>query len=131
MNRNCSVCNIIIDENNYLKHKTVCKSCYNKNRRKNKTIEKKIVTTAQQPKVDETNNNNDNVPKYENHACVIVGPRNVGKTYYMLKVLDKIGNERPVHIITRSSNQNPEYKTSTEIKPINKYKGSVVFLMIC
>ena len=31
----------MIDENNYLKHKTVCKSCYNKNRRKNISIEKK------------------------------------------------------------------------------------------
>ena len=35
MNRNCSVCNIKIDENNYLKDRTVCKSGYNKNRRKN------------------------------------------------------------------------------------------------
>ena len=44
----------------------------------------------------------------------------------MLKVLEKIGNKRPIHIITRSSNQYPNYKTSTEIKPMNKYKGSVV-----
>ena len=43
----------------------------------------------------------------------------------MLKVLEKIRNERPIHIITRSPNQCPNYKTSTEIKPINKYKGSV------
>ena len=44
----------------------------------------------------------------------------------MLKVLEKIGNQRPIHIITRSPNQYPIYKTSNEIKPINKYKGSVV-----
>ena len=44
----------------------------------------------------------------------------------MLKVLEKIGNQRPIHIITRSPNQYPNYKTSNEIKPINKYKGSVV-----
>ena len=44
----------------------------------------------------------------------------------MLKVLEKIGNKRPIHIITRSPNQYPNYKTSTDIKPINKYKGSVV-----
>ena len=44
----------------------------------------------------------------------------------MLKKLEKIGNKRPIHIITRSSNQYPNYKTSTEIKPINKHKGSVV-----
>ena len=44
----------------------------------------------------------------------------------MLKVLEKIGNKRPINIITRSPNQYPNYKTSTEIKPINKYKGSIV-----
>ena len=40
----------------------------------------------------------------------------------MLKVLEKIGNKRP----TLSSNQYPNYKTSNENKPINKYKGPVV-----
>ena len=44
----------------------------------------------------------------------------------MLKILEKIGKQRPIHIITRSSNQYPNYKTSNEIKPINNYKGSVV-----
>ena len=44
----------------------------------------------------------------------------------MLKVLEKIGNKRSIHIITRSPNQYPNYKTSTEIKPINKYKASIV-----
>ena len=112
----------MIDENNYLKHKTVCKSCYNKNRRKNNSIEKKIDTTTQQPKTDKINN----VSPYENHACVVIGPRNVGKTYYMLKILEKTANQRPIHIITRSPNQYPNYKTSTDIKPINKYKGSIV-----
>ena len=47
-------------------------------------------------------------------------------TYYILKILEKKGNQRPIHIITRSPNQYPNYKTSNEIKPINKYKGSVV-----
>ena len=41
-------------------------------------------------------------------------------------MLEKIGNKRPIHIITRSPNQYPIYKTSNEIKPINKYKGSIV-----
>ena len=44
----------------------------------------------------------------------------------MLKIPEKIGNKRPMHIITRSLNQYPTYKTSNEIKPIDKYKGSVV-----
>ena len=44
----------------------------------------------------------------------------------MLKVLEKIDNKRPIHIITRSPNQYPNYETSNENKPINKYKGSIV-----
>ena len=126
MNRICNTCNIELDENNYLKDRTVCKSCYNENRRK-----KKSYTTIrnQQPKIEKISNNNDNNPKvstYENHAYVVIRARNVGKTYYMLKVLEKISNKRPIHIITRSPNQYANYKTSNEIKPINKYKGSVV-----
>ena len=86
----------------------------------------------EKPKIDNNNNNSDIVSTYENHACVVIGPRNVGKTYYMLKVLEKIGNKRPIHIITRSPTQYPNYKTNNEIKPINKYKGSIVFFsMIC
>ena len=127
MNRNCSACNKNLDENNYLKHRTICKKCHNENRRKNNinTITKnEIDTTTQQPKINKVINNN--VSKFENRACVVIGPRNIGKTYYMLKILKKIDNQRPIHIITRSPNQYPNYKTSNEIKPINKYKGSVV-----
>ena len=121
MDRNCSICKIKIDENIYLKHRTICKECYNENRRKN--------NNTLPPNIENDNNNNNNndiVSTYENHRHVIIGPSNVGKTYYMLKVLEKIGDKRPIHIITRSPNQYPNYKTSTEIKPINKYKGSVV-----
>ena len=117
MNRNCSACNINLDENNYLKHRTICKKCHNENRRKN-------IITPHQPKIDKIIIKN--VSKFENRANVIIGPRNVGKTYYMLKVLEKIGNKRPIHIITRYPNQYPNSKTSNEIKPVNKYKGSVV-----
>ena len=60
---------------------TVCKSYYNKNRRKNKN---NTLKQNQQPK-------NDNVSKNENHAYVVIGPRNVGKTHYMLKMFKKIG----------------------------------------
>ena len=45
--------------------------------------------------------------------------------FCMIKMLEKIDNQRPIHIITRSPKQYPNYKTSTEIKPIDKYKGSV------
>ena len=132
MNRVCNTCNIEIDENTYLKDRTVCKSCYNKNRRKNNNN-----TSHQQPNIENSNNKkklkiinnkdiNPNVLTYENHRHVVIGPSNVGKTYYMLKILEKIGNKRPIHIITRSPNQYPNYKTSTDFKAINKYKGSVV-----
>ena len=79
----------------------------------------------EKPKIDNVNNKI-NVPTHEKHAYVVIGRRNVGKTYYMLKVLEKIGNKRPIHIITRSPNQYPKYKTRNEIKPIIKYKGSIV-----
>ena len=128
MDRSCSICKIIIDENNYLKHRTICKKCHNENRRKNNNTLPNVenVNNKKKLKINSSNNNNDIVSKFENHRHVIIGPSNVGKTYYMLKVLEKIGNKRPIHIITRSPNQYPNYKTTTEIKPINKYKGSVV-----
>ena len=106
-----------------MKDRTVCKSYYNKKRRKNNN---KNLIHNQQPKINSNNDNNPNVLTYENHAYIVIGPRNVGKTYYMLKVLEKIGNKRPIHTISRSLNQYPNYKTSNEIKPINKYRESVV-----
>ena len=119
MNRNCTICKIVIDENNYLKHRTICKKCHNENRRKN--------NNTLTPNIENVNNNNNEiVSTYENHRHVVIGPSNVGKAYYTLKILEKIDNKIPIHIITRSPNQYPNYKTSNEIKPINKYKGSVV-----
>ena len=35
VNKNCTVCNMELDVLNYFKHRTVCKTCYNRNRRKN------------------------------------------------------------------------------------------------
>ena len=42
-NKNCSVCNIKLDINNYKKDRTVCKDCYNKKKRKNNLIQNKIL----------------------------------------------------------------------------------------
>ena len=81
------------------------------------------MRNIEKPKIDNVNND---VSTYENHRHVIIGPSNVGKTYNMLKILEKIGNKRPIHIKTRSPNQYPNYKTNNEIKPMNKHKGSVV-----
>ena len=66
-----------------MKDRSVCKSCYNINRRKNN----KIDITPQQPKIEKVNNKDNNtvVSTHENHAYIVIGPRNVGKTYYMLK----------------------------------------------
>ena len=115
----------MIDINNYKKDRTVCKTCYNKNKRKN-NIDTLPPNKNNNENVDNNKDKNPNLSTYENRANVIIGPRNVGKTFYMLKILEKIGNKRPIHIITRSPNQYPNYKTSTDIKPINKYKGSIV-----
>ena len=84
-NKFCSACKIKIDENNYKKDGTVCKSCYNKKKRKNEynTLPtNKINTSYQHPDIE---NVNDKVSKFENHRHVVIGPSNVSKTYYMLK----------------------------------------------
>ena len=129
--KKCIVCNIKIDDANCKKDRKICKNCYNINRKKYNNKEKKpqidnINNKNILPEKQKHNNNIPNVSTYENHSHVIIGPTNVGKTYYMLKILDKIGNKRPIHIISRSPNQYLNYKTSTDIKPINKYTGSVV-----
>ena len=59
MNRLCNTCNIERHEDNYLKDRTVCKSCYKKNRRKNNN---NTQIQNQQPNIDKINNNNDNKP---------------------------------------------------------------------
>ena len=124
--KKCTVCNIEIDEYNCKKDKNICKICYNINRKKYNNKEKKRKYDDSVNNIEKHDNNIPNTSTYENHRHVVIGPSNVGKTYYMLKVLENIQNKRPIHIITRSPNQYPNYKTTTEIKPINKYKGSVV-----
>ena len=128
--KRCTVCNIEIDECNCKKDRNICKNCYNINRTKSNNKEKKrkyddSVNNIEKPKIGNVNNKINDLTN-KNHRHVIIGPSNVGKTYYMLKIFEKIGNKRPIHIITRSPNQYPDYKTSNEIKPINKNKGSVV-----
>ena len=130
--KKCTVCNLEIDEDNCKKDRNICKMCYNINGKKYNNKEKKrnfdnSVNKIEKPKIDNNNITKNNVVlNFENPRHVIIGPCNVGKTYYMLKILEKIGNKRPIHIITRSPNQYPNYKTDIEIRPINKYKGSVV-----
>ena len=99
----------MIDINNYKKDRAICKTCQNKNKRKNnniiltpidlktasnKTVKNKKNKLKAGSNIENVNNNNNDIfSTYENRANVFIGPRNVGKTYYMLKVLDKIGKK--------------------------------------
>ena len=98
--KECTVCNIEIDEDNCKKDRNICKNCYNINRKKCNNNEKKrkhddSLNKIEKPKIDNVNNKI-NFSKYENHSYIVIGPRNVGKTYYMLKKLEKIGDKRPL-----------------------------------
>ena len=128
--KKCTVCKIEIDEDNCKKDRNIFQESCNLNGKNYKNNEEKrkyddSMNKIEKPKIGNVNNKI-NVQHYENHAYVVIGSRNVGKAYYMLKLLKKLGNKRPIHKITRSTNQCPKYKTSTEIKPINKHKESVV-----
>ena len=128
--KKCTVCNIKMDDDNCKKDRNICNNWYIINRKKSNNKEKKPQIDNNDNKIilpekQKHNNNTPNISTYENHRHVVIGPSNAGKTYYMLKILEKIGNKRLIHIITRSPNQYPNYKTSNEIKPINKYKGSI------
>ena len=53
------------------------------------------MNKIEKPKIDNANNKFI-VRTHENHAYVFIGPRNVGKIYYMLKVLEKLGSKRAI-----------------------------------
>ena len=102
----------------------------------------KINTAYQQPNSENVNNkkklkisnnkdNNPDVPTYENHRHFIIDTSNVGKTYYMLKKLEKIGNQIPIHIIARSPKQNPSFKKVIKLNQYINTKGQLYFSMIC
>ena len=127
------MCKIKRDEINYKKDRTVCKSCYNKMKRKSD-----YNTLIQASNIDNVNNEifTPRKQKHENNPIIqhmkvmpifVLVHETLAEKYCMWKTLDKIVNKRPIFLINRSPNQNPVYKTSNEIKPINKYKGSVVF----
>ena len=66
MNRICNACGIKIHEKSYLKQRTICKNCHNRNRRKNNhttIIKNEICTSQQQPKIDNVSRNKTNVPE--------------------------------------------------------------------
>ena len=92
-NKNCSVCNIKLDVNNYNKDRTVCKDCYKRKKRKNSLVQNAITISHQQPKIENGNNNN-------NDRTLFVGPSFSGKTYLMLKTL----HEYQIEIFIQSLN---------------------------
>ena len=81
----------------------VCQSCYNKTKNKRKNNDNNTLIQNQQRKI-EKNKNYVNTPSgsiYENHACFGIGLRTFGKTFYMLKTFEKIGNKRSIQKIMR------------------------------
>ena len=103
--KKCTVCNIEIDENNCKKDRNKFKKRYNRNRKKYNINEKKrkyddTLKKIEKPEIDKVN-----ISTYENHAFNNVGPRKVRNTFYMHKVLEKIGKKRPIHIMNRYPNQ--------------------------
>ena len=79
-NKNCSVCNIKEDRNNYNKYRSICKDCYNTKKRKYK-----IKPLIQNP---HTISDNDNTSR--NNRTFLVGPSFSVKAYLMLKNLSRI-----------------------------------------
>ena len=123
-NKNCSVCNIKLDINNYKKDRTLCRDCYNIKKRKNNLVQNQITISHQQPIIENGKNN-------INNRTLLVGPSFSGKTYLMLKFLSRM-IDRDIYIITKSP---PEQYTnskikikeiSDEIKPLNEYENGII-----
>ena len=52
-NNNCSASNKKLDEDNYKKDRTICKTCYNEKKRRIKNID--TIIQDQRPKTDNVN----------------------------------------------------------------------------
>ena len=96
MSRNCSVCNITIDKNNYLKDRSVCKSCYNKNRRENKN---NTLIQSEQPKNDNDKKKR-KVANPVNNRTFLIRFSNCEKTYLRNKYLHQ--KQESIFLITKS-----------------------------
>ena len=128
MNWNCSACKIKIDSNNYRKDRTVCSSCYNKNKRKNNNVN--TLSQNRQPEIDITIHKRPITKnKLENKTChwqLVVGSSGCDKTYQMNHILHR--KQEPIFIITKFLNQYPIIKaqTSDEIQHLEKYENCIV-----
>ena len=87
MNRNCNTCKKI-DENKYLKDRTVCKTCYSMNRRKNKFQQPKLKNTIHKKPIIKNN--------FQNKTChrqFIIGNLGYGISYLLNYNLLKIKDQ--------------------------------------
>ena len=111
----CTACNVKIESNNYLKDRTVCKTCYNLKRRKNNNTS---VIKNQQPKIVKVNNNN--------NRTLTLGFSNCGKPYLMNHILHQ--KQELIFCIAKSINQYPNIKAQTldEFLPLESYENSTV-----
>ena len=91
-NRNCSACNVELDNDNYKKNGTICKNCYNEKKRRKKNSN--ALIRNQQPKIDIVNNNN--------RSTLLVSPSFPDKTYLLFKIISRI---TLTEIFTQSPNQ--------------------------
>ena len=95
MNRIFNACKVKTNKNNYLKDRTVCKSRYNKNRRKNNNntiIENEIINSHRQLKIKNVNIN-------KNNRSLIIAFSNCVKTYLMNYTL--LRKQEPFFINTK------------------------------
>ena len=112
MDLNSTRCNIKKDTTNYLKHRTVSGSCYNKDKRKNNnntliqyqhhsSSGNEICASHQHPKNDNINNNRTFILRFSNSS----------ETYLMNFIL--LQKQELIHIITKSLYQKPNIKAQT------------------
>ena len=87
MERNCSSCNVKIDQHNYKYQRTICKDCYNI--KKQKYNKKHVI---QQPKNENVSNSNNK------NRTLIVGFSNCGKAYLLNHILFQ--KQEPIFIFT-------------------------------
>ena len=115
-NKNCSACNVNLEKHIYKRERTICKSYYNKKKRKSNA-----KTNLLQNKLSKI----DNVSKSKNRTLNI-GFSNCGKIYLLKYILFQ--KQKPIHIITKSLNQYLNIKAPTwdEIQPLENYENSVV-----
>ena len=102
--------NIKLDEENNKKDRTLCKNCYNKDKRKHSNISEKLSKTDE----------------HINIRMLLVGPNFSVKTFLMLKIHSQLF-DRDIHIVTKSL---PELSSNSKIKigeigeemePLNEY----------